>query len=64
MKSPNQQSGHTRNPLEPLCILKIELDGEHVEQIKVYEGENPHDVVENFGEQFNLSDNAKKRLLN
>lgn len=30
---------------EPICILKIELDGEHVEEIKVYEGEDPFEIV-------------------
>lgn len=48
---------------EPICILKIELDGEHVEEIRVYEGDEPEFIVEDFGQQFNLSDNAKRRLL-
>lgn len=48
---------------EPLCVLKIELDGAHVEEIKVFENDNPNDIVEDFGRKFNLSNNAKKRLL-
>lgn len=44
-------------------MLKIELDGENVEEIKVYENDEPYAIVEAFGNQFNLSDNAKKRLL-
>lgn len=48
---------------DPICVLKVELDGDHREKIKVYEGEDPQLIVEKFGNQFNLSDNAKKRLL-
>lgn len=48
---------------EPLCVLKIELDGENVEEIKVFENDDPKEIVEVFGAQFNLSENAKKRLL-
>lgn len=44
-------------------MLKIELDGEHAEEIKVYENDDPRKIVEQFGQQFNLSDNAKRRLL-
>jgi hypothetical protein len=43
--------------------LKIELDGQHIEEIKVYEDDEPFEIVEKFGQQFNLSDNAKGRLL-
>ena len=48
---------------EPICVLKIELDGEHVEEIKVFENDDPREIVEKFGQQFNLSKNARKRLL-
>jgi hypothetical protein len=34
---------------EPICILNIELDGENVEQIRVYEGEDSRKIVQNFG---------------
>lgn len=51
------------NDEEPICVLKIELDGEHAEEIKVYENDDPKRIVDQFGQQFNLSDNAKKRLL-
>ena len=44
-------------------MLKIELDGSHVEEIKVYQGQDPNEIVERFGNKFNLSNNAKKRLL-
>jgi hypothetical protein len=50
-------------PNEPICVLNIELDGENVEEIRVYEGEDPRIIVQKFGEQFNLSDNAMKKLL-
>lgn len=44
-------------------MLKIELDGENIEEIKVFENDDPHEIVEKFGNDFNLSSNAKKRLL-
>jgi hypothetical protein len=44
---------------EPICVLKIELDGEHVEEIKVFKNDQPFELVQQFGKQFNLSDNAK-----
>jgi hypothetical protein len=41
----------------------VELDdGANVQYIKVYEGQQPEDIVENFGRKFNLSENAKVRL--
>jgi hypothetical protein len=30
---------------EPICVLKIELDGAHVEEIKVYENDDPKVIV-------------------
>lgn len=48
---------------EPICILKIELDAQNVEEIRVYEGDDPVQIVDKFGDYFNLSDNAKGRLL-
>ena len=48
---------------EPICVLKIELDGEHVEEIKVFRTDEPFELVQQFGKQFNLSDNAKQRLF-
>lgn len=48
---------------EPICVLKIELDGHHLEEIKVFENDDPAIIVHQFGEKFNLSDNAKRRLL-
>ena len=48
---------------EPICVLKIELEGDSVEEIRVFEGDIPAEIVEKFGEQFNLSDNAKRKLL-
>jgi hypothetical protein len=48
---------------EPICVLKIELDGAHVEEIKVFENDDPVEIVEEFGLKFNLSSNAKRRLL-
>ena len=49
---------------EPICVLKIELDGQNIQEIKVFENDDPAQIVEWFGDTFNLSDNAKKRLLN
>jgi hypothetical protein len=40
---------------EPICVLKIELDGEHIEEIKVFENDDPKEIVQKFGVQFNLS---------
>ncbi len=34
---------------EPICVLKIELDGENIEEIKVFENDNPMDIVQAFG---------------
>ena len=48
---------------EPICVLKIELDGENVEEIKVFKNDEPFELVQQFGKQFNLSDNAKQRLF-
>lgn len=48
---------------EPICVLKIELDGENIEEIKVFENDNPVEIVNKFGDNFNLSDNARQRLL-
>jgi len=30
---------------EPICVLKIELDGQNVEEIKVYENDDPRVIV-------------------
>jgi hypothetical protein len=34
---------------EPICVLKIELDGEHIEEIKVFENDDPKVIVNKFG---------------
>lgn len=61
---PNANSSKNYQQLEePICVLKIELDGAHVEEIKVYENDDPKVIVQKFGKQFNLSENAKGRLL-
>ena len=54
--------GYSFQP-EPICILKIELDGENVEEIRVYEGDDPYEIVYKFGDQFNLSESACQKLL-
>jgi hypothetical protein len=41
----------------------VELDGDHTEKIKVFQGEDPDEIVQRFGIQFNLSENAMNRLL-
>lgn len=48
---------------EPICVLKIELDGQHIEEIKVLENDDPQKIVNDFGKKFNLSQNARQRLL-
>jgi len=48
---------------DPICVLKVELDGEHTEQLRIYASKDPRETVETFGEQFNLSETAKRRLL-
>ena len=48
---------------EPICVLKIELVGDHSEEIKVFENDDPEEVVKKFGDDFLLSDNARRRLL-
>ena len=40
---------------EPICVLKIELDGENIEEIKVFENDDPAEIVQKFGDNFNLS---------
>ena len=40
---------------EPICVLKIELDGRNIEEIKVFENDNPETIVQEFGDNFNLS---------
>lgn len=45
-------------------MLKVELDGgENVQHISVYEGQIAEEIVQDFGMKFNLSENAKLRLL-
>ena len=52
------------NEDEPICVLKVELDGgENVQHISVYEGQIAEEIVDDFGRKFNLSENAKHRLL-
>jgi hypothetical protein len=39
------------------------LDGQHVEEIKVFRNDEPNEIVRQFGQQFNLSENARRRLF-
>jgi hypothetical protein len=48
---------------EPICVLNIELDGEHNEEIKILENDDPAEVVQRFGDRFNLSTNARENLI-
>jgi len=48
---------------EPICVLKIELDGDYCEEIQVFRHDEPHELVQQFGHQFNLSESAKQRLF-
>ena len=61
--NPQNEFSFNNNNAEPICILNIELDGENVEEIRVYEGEDPRVIVKKFGDQFNLSDKAMHKLL-
>jgi len=38
--------------------LRIELDGQNIEEIRVYEGEDSREIVKSFGKAFNLSERA------
>ena len=51
-----------RNARAPICVLKIELDRQNVEEIRVYDGEDPTTIVNEFGAQFNLTENAMVKL--
>jgi hypothetical protein len=44
-------------------VLNIELDGEHNEEIKILENDDPEEVVQRFGDRFNLSTNARENLI-
>jgi hypothetical protein len=36
---------------EPICVLKVELDGgQNVQLLRVYEGQIPEEIVEEFGD--------------
>ena len=59
----NNQNQSTFRQQEPICILNIELDSQNVQEIRVYEGEDPRVIVGKFGDQFNLSDRAMGKLL-
>lgn len=49
---------------EPICVLKVELDGgQNVQLLRVYDGQIPEEIVEEFGQKFNVSENAKHKLL-
>lgn len=65
----NRSGGSKRAPTylptveEPICVLNIELDGEHNEEIKILENDDPEEVVQRFGDKFNLSANARENLI-
>ena len=44
-------------------MLKIERDVSNIDEILVYEHDEPEDIVEEYGRKFKLTENAKKRLL-
>lgn len=49
---------------EPICALKVELDdGHNTQMLKVYFGQIPEEVVEEFGEKHRISENSKHKLL-
>ena len=48
---------------EPICVLRIELDGARSEDLKVFENDDPETVVDEFCSRFNLSKVGKRKLL-
>ena len=59
---PNKQRLDTVGLGDPICVLSVELDGDHTEKIRVYRNQKPDDIVDTFCRQFNLSDNGRRRL--
>jgi len=37
-----------RDALSPICVLKIELDGQNLEEIRVFKNDNAKVLVDNF----------------
>ena len=62
MADPRAQNS-TYQDEEPICVLKIERDISNIDEILVYENDEPEDIVEKYGRKFKLTENAKKRLL-
>ena len=61
---PSDSRGNSMLPEEePICVLKIERDISNIDEILVYENDEPEDIVEEYGRKFKLTENAKKRLL-
>ena len=49
---------------EPICVLKVELDGgNNVQLLKVFENDNPDNIVDAFSKKFKISEKAKTKLL-
>lgn len=46
----------------PICILNIELDRHNSEEVRVYEGEDPAMIVNQFGKKFNLTESAMVKM--
>ena len=44
-------------------MLRVELDGSNVEEIKLFEGDDPQKVVNDFSLKFSLSKQGRDRLL-
>lgn len=59
----NQGNSQVYSEEEPICVLKIERDSSNIDEILVYENDEPEDIVEEYGRKFKLTENAKKRLL-
>ena len=51
----SQLSGQLAVVEEPICVLRVELDGSNVEEIKLFEGDDPEQVVSDFSKRFFLS---------
>lgn len=46
----SQNAADYQQEEEPICVLKVELDGgQNVQLLRVYEGQIPEEIVDEFG---------------
>ena len=46
-----------------ICVLRVDIDGQRSEDLKLYQGEDRYTVVKTFVEKFDLADEAMDTLL-